>query len=104
MESFVKNSLLYDFYGDLLTEHQKSIYEAYVLEDLSLGEIAQANGTSRQAVHDIIKRCNHILSEYEEKLGLVEKFLLIKEKVRQINTCGDLDTARALAGEILDTL
>ncbi len=75
-----------------------------MLEDLSLGEIAQANGTSRQAVHDIIKRCNHILSEYEEKLGLVEKFLLIKEKVRQINTCGDLDTARALAGEILDTL
>ncbi len=104
MESFVKNSLLYDFYGDLLTEHQKSIYEAYVLEDLSLGEIAQANGISRQAVHDIIKRCNHILSEYEEKLGLVEKFLLIKEKVGQINTCNDLDKARTLAGEILDTL
>ena len=85
MESIIKQSLLYDFYGELLTEHQRTVYEDAVFNDMSLGEIAEEQGISRQGVHDLIKRCDKILSGYEEKLHLVEKFLNIKEKVHQIN-------------------
>lgn len=85
MDEILKQSLLYDFYGELLTEHQKEIYEQFIVEDLSLSEIAKDAGISRQGVHDLIKRCNKILEEYEEKLHLVERFLCIKEKVHQMN-------------------
>ena len=77
MNEILEQALLFDFYGELLTEHQKEIYEQFVLDDLSLGEIAREAGISRQGVHDLIKRCNKILQEYEEKLHLVEKFLKI---------------------------
>ena len=80
MDEILKQSLLYDFYGELLTEHQKEIYEQFIVEDLSLSEIAKDAGISRQGVHDLIKRCNKILEEYEAKLHLVEKFISIKEK------------------------
>ena len=85
MESIVKQSLLYDFYGELLTEHQRSIYEDVVYNDMSLSEIAEENGISRQGVHDIVKRCARSLEEYERKLHLVEKFLAVKEKVSCID-------------------
>lgn len=85
MEEILEQALLYDFYGELLTEHQKEIYEQFVLEDLSLGEIARDAGISRQGVHDLIKRCNKTLQGYEDKLHLVEKFLTIKAKVQDMN-------------------
>ncbi len=85
MEKIVQQALLYDFYGELLTEHQKSIYEDAVFNDLSLSEIAREEGISRQGVHDLIKRCDRILEGYEEKLGLVEKFQRTKEKVEEIH-------------------
>ena len=69
MKDIFKSSLLYDFYGELLTEHQKAIYEDVVFNDLSLSEIAKEKGISRQGVHDMIKRCDRILNGYEEKLG-----------------------------------
>lgn len=81
MEKIVRQSLLYDFYGELLTEHQKSIYEDYVNNDLSYSEIAGNNNISRQGVYDMIKRCDKILEEYEEKLKLVDKFLRAKKTV-----------------------
>ena len=84
MQDIYKSSLLYDFYGELLTDHQKEIYEDYVLNDLSLVEIAEQKGISKQGVHDLIKRCDKILNEYEEKLKLVEKFLKIKGYVKEI--------------------
>ncbi len=84
VEKVLKQSLLYDFYGELLTEHQKSIYEDYVLNDLSLSEIASERGISRQGVHDMIKRCDNILAGYEEKLMLLSKFLDAKKKVNEI--------------------
>ena len=71
MKDIFKSSLLYDFYGELLTEHQKEIYEDFILNDLSLGEIAQDRGISRQGVHDLVKRCDKILNGYEEKLHLL---------------------------------
>ncbi len=85
MEKIVEQGLLYDFYGELLTKHQQQIYEGIVYDNLSLGEIAQEEGISRQAVHDIVKRCDKILSGYEQKLQLVAKFASIKDKVSQIN-------------------
>lgn len=68
------------FLWELLTEHQRRIYEDVVLNDYSLSEVAADLGISRQGVHDNVKRCNKILSDYEEKLHLVEKFVNIKEK------------------------
>ena len=85
MNEILEQALLYDFYGELLTDHQKEVYEQFVLEDLSLGEIAREEGISRQGVHEQVKRCDKILEEYEEKLHLVEKFLKAKELVAQIN-------------------
>ena len=84
MEKIVLQGLLYDFYGELLTEHQKQIYEDVVLNDYSLSEVAQEQGISRQGVHDLVKRCNRILQDYESKLHLVEKFVTIKEQVEQM--------------------
>lgn len=85
MNKILEQALLYDFYGELLTQHQKEIYEKFVLEDLSLGEIAKDAGISRQGVHDLIRRCQKALEGYEAKLHLVERFLSIKEKVSQID-------------------
>lgn len=98
MEKIVEQGLLYDFYGELLTGHQQEIYEGVVYENLSLGEIAEAKGISRQAVHDIVKRCDKILLGYEEKLKLVEKFTSIKEKISQINRLSE----RYESGELSD--
>ncbi|WP_178006257.1 YlxM family DNA-binding protein [Mediterraneibacter sp.] len=85
MDKILEQALLYDFYGELLTAHQKEIYEQFVLDDLSLGEIAADAGISRQGVHDIVKRCAKSLEEYERKLHLVEKFLAVKEQVSRID-------------------
>ena len=85
MEKFVERTLLYDFYGELLNEHQRRVYEDFVFNDLSLGEIAKDEGISRQGVHDMIKRCNRTLEGYEEKLHLVAKFLSAKQKVSKIH-------------------
>ncbi len=84
MESIVKQSLLYDFYGELLTEHQRSVYEDAVFNDMSLAEIAEEQGISRQGVHDLIKRCDKILTGYEEKLHLVSKFQQTRQMVEEI--------------------
>ena len=89
MEKFVEQTLLYDFYGELLNEHQRNIYKDVVFNDLSLSEIADEHGISRQGVHDMIKRVNKTLAGYEEKLHLIEKFLKTKEKVHMINQLSD---------------
>lgn len=84
MESIVKQSLLYDFYGELLTDHQRAVYEDAVFNDMSLSEIAQERGISRQGVHDLIKRCDRLLDGYEEKLQLVSKFQQTRQMVAEI--------------------
>ncbi|MDD3369549.1 MAG: YlxM family DNA-binding protein [Lachnospiraceae bacterium] len=85
MEKIVEQGLLYDFYGELLTEHQKEVYEAAVYRDMSLSEIAEEQGISRQGVHDLIKRCDKILEDYEAKLHLVSRFELIKKRISGIH-------------------
>ena len=84
MEKIVEQGMLYDFYGELLTAHQRQIYESFVYENMSLSEIAEDFSISRQGVHDLVKRCDKILLQYEEKLKLVHKFTLTKELVSQI--------------------
>lgn len=99
VNEILEQALLYDFYGELLTDHQKDIYEQFVLEDLSLSEIAQDAGISRQGVHDLVKRCQKILEGYEARLHLVEKFLSIKEKVHEINEALDSYEERGMEPE-----
>lgn len=89
MKDIFKSSLLYDFYGELLTKHQKEIYEDFILNDLSLGEIAEEQGISRQGVHDLVKRCDKILNTYEEKLHLIERFSKTKKDVEAICALAD---------------
>ncbi len=84
MEKIVQQTLLFDFYGELLTKHQQRIYEDVVCNDMSYSEVAAQQGVSRQGIHDLIKRCNRQLEEYEAKLHLVEKFLDIQGKVRDM--------------------
>lgn len=84
IERIVEQSLLYDFYGELLTPHQQQIYEACVFDDYSLSEVAKEEGISRQGVHDLLKRCNKALEEYEAKLHLVEKFKTVKKQAEAI--------------------
>ncbi len=64
---------LFDIYGELLTDKQRQMFDLYHQNDFSLGEIAEECEVSRQAVFDIIKRTEHTLEEYEQKLGLAEK-------------------------------
>ena len=114
MEKKVLQTYLYDFYGELLTEHQQSIYEDFVLNDLSLSEIAEEQGISRQGVHDLVKRCDKLLMGYEEKLHLLERFWKIKSKIQEIHrltgeTGGKSEeeirsSIRKLSDEILEEL
>lgn len=77
-------AMLFDFYGKLLTEKQREMLAFYYEQDLSLGEIAEEFNVSRQAIHDVIKRSEKILEQYEEKLGLVNKFNIEQEKLNEI--------------------
>ena len=109
MEKFVEKTYLYDFYGELLTEHQRRIYEAVVFDDLSYAEAAEEENISRQGIHDIIKRCNQSLEEYESKLHLVERFMLARKKLETIKQLAseDLDNRSVIietADEILEVL
>ena len=104
IEKLELRGMLYDFYGELLTSHQKKVYEDAIVNDLSLREIADEQGISRQGVHDIIKRCDKALAEYEEKLHLVEKFTRIKNMISQIDQLTDDERIRQLSNEIIEEL
>lgn len=78
-------SLLYDFYGALLTDKQREVMALYHEENLSLSEIASEFGISRQAVHDTLKKAEQALKEYEEKLKLMEKFARTEAAIAEID-------------------
>lgn len=81
MNDIYNLSLLYDFYGELLTENQKSILDEYINADLTISEIATNRNVSRQSIHETIKRAEKIFLEYESKLKLVNRFKQAKEDV-----------------------
>ena len=74
-------ALLFDFYGDVLTDRQKEFYDLYYNEDLSLGEIAENNGITRQGVRDVIVRAEAILTDLEDKTGLIKRFLAMGKEL-----------------------
>ncbi len=96
MDKVLEITLLYDFYGELLTEKQRDVIELYYLDDYSLNEIGDRYGITRQAVHEMIKRTEKILMQYEQKLLLVDKFLKQKERLR--DTVDKLDSLLAERG------
>ena len=85
MEKIVEQGLLYDFYGQLLTAHQQKIYEQAVYENLSYNEIAEQEGISRQAVHDLVRRTTALMRKYEEKLGMIRRFRNLREAADRLN-------------------
>ena len=89
MAKELKFVMLLDCYGDLLTEHQRSIMELYYCEDLSLAEIGQPLDITRQAVRSIIKRTEDILLNYEEKLGFAERLGKMRECFGRIQSAAE---------------
>ena len=77
-------SLLLDFYGDLLTEKQREVTEMYYNDDMSLSEIAEIVGITRQGVRDAIKRSEQVMTEFEAKVGFCAKYLQMREGVDSI--------------------
>jgi len=84
MEKLAEMALLADFYGPLLTEKQQNVLELHYQQDLTLAEIAEVEHISRQAIHDLLKRTERILTEYEDKLGLVQRFWTEREKLLEV--------------------
>lgn len=89
LEEMLELSLLYDFYGALLKEQKRSIFEAYILDNYGLSEIAKEKNMSRQAVYEVVRRCRKELREYEQRLQLVHKFHLMKQQVHEIQQRAD---------------
>lgn len=109
MDKIYYLTLLFDFYGDLLTEKQRSVIELYYFNDFSLNEIAEEHNITRQAVLDMIKRTEKLLNQYESKLMLVDKYIKRRAKIENILSL--LDQAdnkenrlqiKTLVSEILD--
>lgn len=76
--------LLLDFYGSLLSDRQREVISLYYEEDLSLAEIAESEGITRQGVRDAIKKAENILIETEEKLGLAKRFKILSGKMKEV--------------------
>ena len=77
-------TMLFDFYGELLTERQKEFFDLYYNEDLSLSEIAENNGISRQGVRDIIVRAEAAMQGVEDKTGIIRRFLQMQNHIAAI--------------------
>lgn len=80
-------AMLFDFYGDLLTERQKEFYDLYYNEDLSLAEIAENYGISRQGVRDVIVRAEAAMTEVEDKTHLIRRFFRMQSELDAIDAC-----------------
>lgn len=95
MAKDLENTILFDVYGSLLTEKQRETLEFYYNDDLSLGEISEETGITRQGVMNCIKTSEARLTELEEQMGLVGKFKALKASVQQLE--------RAVSEEKADT-
>ncbi len=89
MDSILFKSLIYDFYNELLTEKQKTIYELYNHFDMSLSEIAQNMDITPQGVSDILRRSEKVLNNYENKLNFVQNYLKNQKELNEISVLID---------------
>ena len=97
-------AMLYDFYGDLLTDRQKEFYDLYYNEDLSLAEIAENYGISRQGVRDVIVRAEAAMTEIEDKTHLIRRFFRMQEELSAIDAAADRLLAAADQGALTEEL
>lgn len=84
MDTRLRQSLLYDFYGELLNDHQKEVFSAAIFDDMSYSELAEEYGVSRQAAFDLVRRINKKLEKFEESLGLLDRFMAAKDKMDEL--------------------
>ena len=96
-DSRLMRSMLLDFYGGLLTEKQRECYDLHYNEDLSLSEIAEQSGISRQGVWDNIRRAEATLRELEEKTGLVGRVMELERELEE--TRGELRRLQHASGD-----
>ena len=107
IDDITRQSLLYDFYGALLSDRQRQVSELYHEENLSLAEIAEEFEISRQGVHDALHKAEKSLESYEEKLGLVRRFSETSDAIDRIDQSIEMlirKTSEAGDGEISDEL
>ena len=104
-------SMLFDFYGELLTDKQRELFDLYYNEDYSLSEIAENVGITRQGVRDIIVRAENTLIETEEKTGLIKRFTEMNRALSEAEKCAEEIAALsknkdidALTGKLLDII
>ena len=101
-------SFLLDFYGEMLTEKQREMITLYYNDDLSLAEIAEDQGITRQGVRDAIKRAENQLFEMESRLGLAKKFETLKKGLEEIEQCAEAinvyNLSHTLSREINDNV
>ncbi len=95
MDKNIEISLLFDFYGELLSDKQHDAVALYYNDDLSLSEVSEVMGITRQGVRDLVKRSEAELYEYEEKLGLFKRFEKVGESALKIRSLAE----RLIAGE-----
>ena len=89
MDNTIMHTMLFDFYGDLLTDRQKEFYDLYYNEDLSLAEIAENYGITRQGVRDVIVRAEAYLTEVEDKTRLIRRFHEMRRQIAAIDSVAD---------------
>jgi hypothetical protein len=88
-DNTLEMALLFDFFGDLLSEKQREYFDLYYNDDLSLSEIAEISGISRQGVRDMLKKAESSLREYEEKTGVVARFTQMQKKLMELKLMAD---------------
>lgn len=97
-------NMLFDFYGELLTDNQKNILDDFLNSDYTISEIANNKNISRQSIHDTVKRCEQILLAYEEKMQLVKRFSLAKEEILKAKKLLKKDDINSSKKELIDII
>ncbi len=97
-------AMLFDFYGDLLTDRQREFYDLYYNEDLSLAEIAENYGISRQGVRDVIVRAEAAMTEIEDKTHLIRRFFTMQDDLAAIDSAAAALQEAAALGTLTDEL
>lgn len=107
MAKDIEKADYYDIYGDLLTKRQQEIMEMYYFSDLSLGEISEETGSTRQAAFGCIKRCEDRLAEFEKSLGLLEKrnrAVVLLTRLEELVKSGSSDECAELIKELREII